>query len=248
MFAFFIGVSSYEFLNMASKDHKPNRFLGILGGLMIFVGFGQLLYSRFSEFNVLLIALLVFVATALIEMFGTKQKPIANISLTWMSALYPAIPFVSLFFIGFYPNFEADLYYHPQNILGFFFLMWTNDTGAYLTGRKFGKHKLFERVSPKKTWEGFIGGLVLSLIVGYITSHYFDFLSTIDWLITAGIVSCFGTMGDLVESRFKRSAEIKDSGTILPGHGGILDRFDGVLIAAPIVLIYLLLSSTINLL
>ncbi len=114
-----------------------------------------------------------------------------------------------------------------------------NDTGAYLVGRKFGKHKLFERISPKKTWEGSFGGAILGLGVGYLNAQLFPDLSLFNWMIVALLVVVFGSLGDLVESMFKRSLGIKDSGKLLPGHGGILDRFDGIFIAAPVVYTYL---------
>lgn len=122
-------------------------------------------------------------------------------------------------------------------------MLWANDTGAYLFGVKLGKHRLFERHSPKKSWEGFIGGIFTSVLVGYIISYYFTDYAFYHWLIMAFIISCFGTLGDLVESMFKRSIEIKDSGKILPGHGGLLDRFDGLLLSAPVIFVYLYLIT-----
>ena len=122
-------------------------------------------------------------------------------------------------------------------------LLWANDTGAYLVGMKFGRNKLFERHSPKKTWEGFIGGIVIGAAAAVIISYYFKDLPWNQWVSVAILISCFGTLGDLVESMFKRSINVKDSGGILPGHGGLLDRFDGLLIAAPIVYTYLYFIS-----
>ncbi len=136
-----------------------------------------------------------------------------------------------------YWSFEND----SRIILGFFILIWSNDTFAYLVGRAIGKTKLFERISPKKTWEGFIGGVICTQGIAYIISIYFIDLPLRDWMIVGGIVSVFGTLGDLVESMFKRSLGVKDSGNILPGHGGILDRFDGVLLSSPFVVMYLMM-------
>jgi len=132
--------------------------------------------------------------------------------------------------------------YKPDFVLAFFILIWINDTFAYLTGMYIGKNKFFPRISPKKTWEGFVGGLVFSLGVAYlfydtdfVTINHFTIT---DWLFLGAIVSIFGVFGDLIESMFKRSLEVKDSGDMLPGHGGILDRFDSVFLAAPMYFAY----------
>ena len=118
-------------------------------------------------------------------------------------------------------------------------LTWVNDSFAFLIGKNFGKTKLFVSVSPKKTIEGFVGGFIFALIAGYIISLFNSDLSLNDWFIVAGIVSIIGTIGDLVESKLKRQAKIKDSGTIMPGHGGILDRLDSLLFVAPFVYLYI---------
>jgi phosphatidate cytidylyltransferase len=118
-------------------------------------------------------------------------------------------------------------------------MLWANDTGAYLVGSKLGRTKLFERHSPKKTWEGLIGGIIITGIAAYIISIYFTELTVDQWIWIGLLISCFGTTGDLIESMFKRSIDVKDSGGILPGHGGLLDRFDGLLLAAPVVYAYL---------
>jgi phosphatidate cytidylyltransferase len=125
--------------------------------------------------------------------------------------------------------------------MGFLIILWSNDTGAYLSGRALGRTKLFERISPNKTWEGFIGGVLLAMGVAFGLSYWFGTLTKLEWVMIAAIIGIFGTLGDLVESMLKRSLGIKDSGSILPGHGGFLDRFDGLLIAAPLVYILLTL-------
>lgn len=122
-------------------------------------------------------------------------------------------------------------------------MLWASDTGAYLAGRTFGKTKLFERHSPKKTWEGSFGGLIISGLAAFILSRFFPGIETWQWLISSVIIVVFGTYGDLTESMLKRSYHIKDSGNIMPGHGGFLDRFDGLLLAAPLVYLFLLLSK-----
>ncbi|MDA9362920.1 phosphatidate cytidylyltransferase [Polaribacter sp.] len=134
--------------------------------------------------------------------------------------------------------FQGDQY-NAAIILSILILIWTNDSFAFLVGKNFGKRKLFVSISPKKTVEGFIGGLVFSIATGYLISIYVTNYSLIDWIVIAVIVSIIGTIGDLIESKFKRQANIKDSGTIMPGHGGILDRFDSLLFVAPFVYLYI---------
>lgn len=129
--------------------------------------------------------------------------------------------------------------YQPNLIISIIVLIWINDSFAYLVGRKFGKTKLFERVSPKKTIEGFVGGLVFAIVTGIIISYYLQQFSVINWILIAIIVSVFGTLGDLVESKFKRQANVKDSGKIMPGHGGLLDRLDSLFFLAPFVYLYI---------
>ncbi|MBK6829830.1 MAG: phosphatidate cytidylyltransferase [Flavobacteriales bacterium] len=121
--------------------------------------------------------------------------------------------------------------------IGFMVLLWTNDTGAYLVGKLLGRNKLMPTVSPGKTWEGFVGGVLLTALVGWAISASTDVLSLRFWLVAATVVALAGTIGDLLESALKRAAGVKDSGRILPGHGGILDRFDGYLLAAPVMLL-----------
>ncbi|MCB0380058.1 MAG: CDP-archaeol synthase, partial [Flavobacteriales bacterium] len=165
-----------------------------------------------------------------------------NVAYTIMPIFYVVLPFILLYHLGYYNNHQFTNEFSYPIIWGYFFILWSNDTGAYLSGRFFGKHKLFERISPKKTWEGSIGGAVLSVVVAYVCSMYFEQLSVTDWIVVALITVVFGSLGDLVESMLKRSLNIKDSGNILPGHGGILDRFDGLFISIPFVYAYLILS------
>ncbi|MBL7951254.1 MAG: phosphatidate cytidylyltransferase [Flavobacteriales bacterium] len=129
--------------------------------------------------------------------------------------------------------------YSPWMFIGFMVLLWTNDTGAYLVGRSIGRTKLLPAVSPKKTVEGLLGGIVLTLGAAWMIARYQDFLALPEWLSVAAIIAITSTLGDLLESAFKRARGVKDSGAILPGHGGILDRFDGFFLAIPSVLLYL---------
>lgn len=146
---------------------------------------------------------------------------------------YIILPFIA---ITQYP-FVGETY-HPYMILAIFIMIWTNDTFAYIFGKSFGKHKLYEKISPKKTIEGFVGGLIFCLIVGVIISRFVTTFTWYQWAIIAIIVSIFGTIGDLVQSKFKRQAGVKDSGNLIPGHGGILDRLDSFIYTLPFLSLF----------
>jgi phosphatidate cytidylyltransferase len=163
-----------------------------------------------------------------------ERKPFTNIAYTFLGIFYVAVPF-ALLNIAVYEEGA----YNYQIIFGCLFILWASDTGAYFAGTFFGKRKLFERISPKKTWEGFLGGAFLALLFAYLLSRFLSSLDLTQWMIIGIIIIIGGTFGDLVESLLKRSIEIKDSGNSLPGHGGFLDRFDGLLLSAPFIVAYL---------
>lgn len=218
----------------------PQQITGLIIGLMLCIGTALLwLDASFSVYFLALIipmALLVF----FVELYRKTEKPFTQIAYTFLGIFYCVMPFVFFMSMAF---FQGNYNFHLP--LGFILLLWTNDTCAYLIGRRFGKTKLFERHSPKKTWEGFIGGIAATVGVAFLISRYFQEAAWFNWVICGFIISIFGTMSDLVESMFKRSINVKDSGSILPGHGGLLDRFDGLLLAAPLVFIYLYLFSNL---
>ena len=155
--------------------------------------------------------------------------------------LYVALPLSAINLLAF-PEVNANYYSH-RIVLGILTLVWINDTGAYVSGMLFGKHRLFARISPKKSWEGFAGGTIFTFAAALIMTRLMAILSREEWIILAGIVSVFGVFGDLVESLIKRNAQIKDSGTLIPGHGGVLDRFDSLLFVVPVSVIYFYLSG-----
>jgi len=233
-----------EFYNLLIKSgHEPQRKLGLLCGGTIFllIAFSKLVGEQPALYLSFVLISCIFFA----ELYRNKQTPFQNIAYSLIGIIYIVIPFA--LWVSFLKSYSSSVgVYNPHFLLGFFFLLWTNDTGAYLVGRSIGKHKLWERISPKKTWEGFFGGLILSIVVGYVISLFYPELHYILWMVMAVIVSCAGSMGDLVESAFKRSIDAKDSGSILPGHGGILDRFDGVFLSTPFVLVLLQLVQTVN--
>jgi len=149
-------------------------------------------------------------------------------------------PFITSSFIFIYLIANFNGFYDPSIILGCFILIWVNDSFAYMVGKKFGKQKLFYSISPHKTVEGFLGGLLFCCFSASIVSRYVDdSISTSNWLTMAIIVSVFGTLGDLIESKFKRESNVKDSGKIMPGHGGILDRLDSIIFASPYIYLFL---------
>ena len=189
----------------------------------------------------LLISIPLIAIVFITELYRKKENPFLNIAITLTGIIYLSLPVMLMVLIAFGFTPDDGIAYHGKVIMGCIFLLWGSDTGAYMIGSKFGKHRLFERISPKKSWEGFFGGMFTSLLVAWINSMWFPDLNLMEWMMVAVIIVTSGTLGDLVESMLKRSLNVKDSGTIFPGHGGILDRFDGLLISMPFVFFYLFL-------
>lgn len=244
LYLLFVVIGSWEYLNILSKKSNisPNIPLGVFNAAMTFLALTAEIVLNVSMVPFIAILLLGVFSTPLIELYTKKEEPFSNISHSLLPILYIAFPFGLLIVANhIFPHYHQT--FSSELILGFYFALWSNDTGAYLSGKAFGKHKLFERISPNKTWEGSIGGAVLAITVSIITGLYFDSLPLWQWAGIGLIISIFGSMGDLVESLFKRSMNVKDSGKIMPGHGGILDRFDGLLIASPFVFAFLLLVN-----
>lgn len=215
---------------------KPNKVAGILLGGSLFLCF-ILFRFNFIEAKHILLSVPFITLLFVWELFRKSVQPFSNIAFTFFGVLFAVLPFIFFVDLGF-----LDGQYNFHYPLGFLILLWSSDTGAYLAGRSLGKSKLFERHSPKKTWEGFFGGLLLSIIASVILTPFFTGIALWQWVISAAIIASFGTYGDLSESMLKRSYNIKDSGNILPGHGGLLDRFDGLLLSAPLVYIFILLT------
>ncbi len=228
-----------EFYNFFKPtDIKPQKKVGLIGGLGFFVISLLASQARLESETLFSIIPLIF-TIFIIELYRNRPQPIPNIAFTILGIIYIAVPITLLHDLAYYKDYSFGREYNYDILIGYFFVLWANDTGAYLIGRKWGKHKLFPRISPKKTWEGSIGGVVLGLAVGYLNSIIFPEFNLAVWLGIAAIVVVFGSLGDLVESLFKRSLDIKDSGKLLPGHGGVLDRFDGIFISAPMVYAFL---------
>ena len=194
------------------------------------------LNSWFNDLKDTLLIFSIFVSLFLLrDLFSSKNLPGILVKKYFRFIFYITSSFVFIYLIA---NFKG--FYDPSIILGCFILIWVNDSFAYIVGKSFGKQKLFYRISPHKTVEGFLGGLLFCCISASIVSRYIDeTLTTPNWLIIAIIVSVFGTLGDLIESKLKRESNVKDSGKIIPGHGGILDRLDSIIFASPYIYLYL---------
>jgi len=229
-----IGLKEFHRLAGTSTGKKPGFEYFIFGILIYFiVGLSGLGYIDIRNTAIIF---LFFVLQIAIELFRKENPQWQNIATSLTGYIYIAIPFGlmnSFFFTGAIDKPRIGL------LIGIFVLIWASDIFAYLVGSMFGKHKLFERISPKKTWEGSFGGLIFALIASYIMSLFVNQLDLMEWMILAVILVISGTIGDLVESLLKRNAGVKDSGTIFPGHGGVLDRFDAVLFAVPVVFVYI---------
>jgi len=220
-----------------SETVNPNVIAGLVGGVLIFVGIG-LHYVLAIDSKFLLIIVPAIGIIFIAELYKHSLNPFTNIAFTIAGLAYAIAPFSFFFALAFLPG--AYSYHYP---MAFMLLLWSNDTGAYVVGRWLGRTKLFERHSPQKTWEGFIGGVLFAIFVSGIIGYYLKDLDAWGWRGMAFLIGTFGTMGDLVESMLKRSLNAKDSGSLLPGHGGLLDRFDGLFLSAPIVFAYLYLIT-----
>jgi len=236
IFATILGMSQMEFYKLSGLDGMlPLKSFGTILGLLIFTLTFLVEKEQFPHEYLYLIFPLVSL-TFFIKLYKkTDKKPFTGVAYTYLGIFYVAVP-ISLLNLAV---FSVDSVYHYEILVGCLLILWASDTGAYFAGTRFGKTKLFERVSPKKSWEGFLGGAFSALIVAFVLSQYFVVLEDWKWLVIAGIIIIAGTYGDLIESLFKRSIEIKDSGSVLPGHGGFMDRFDGLLLSAPFITAFL---------
>jgi phosphatidate cytidylyltransferase len=221
--------------------------IGILTSLSAYV-LSTLIASGFLSAKYITILPLFLLTAMIIELYGKNEKPFDSLAHTFFPVLYIGLPLCLFPFAAFSHTGLSTLLpysgtFSPGIVIGFFALTWANDTGAYLVGITFGRHRLFERISPKKSWEGFFGGLIFAAMLGWLLSGWLGVVSSIHWVVIALIVSVFGTYGDLIESMLKRSVDTKDSGNIMPGHGGFLDRFDSALTAFPVVYIFILLFA-----
>jgi len=253
LFGIFLLLAVVEFCHLI----QLNKIISLLIAIIIYLFFYEInlkqdnLFSdevaHYASLSALLVTLLVSIK-GILFLFDTKEVKTNTLSKYVYLIGYIVLPFVFITKIPF-----GEKGYNPKIIISIFILIWTNDTFAFIVGKSIGKRKLFERVSPKKTIEGFIGGIVFAVLASYIISrYYFDpkesyfKKSVVIWMTIALIVSVFGTIGDLIESKFKRAAGVKDSGAIMPGHGGILDRLDSVIFVAPIIFLFYQILSYVS--
>ena len=238
----------WEFYRFAQKaGYAPQRWIGLIMGVALTLFAGAIITFDLKWDNILLwgtgclMPIMILCTTVLFvsELYRKSPSPIANIGSTLMGIVYVAIPMALLHAI---PIVLGNGEWRPWTILFFIFIIWANDVFAYLFGVTMGKHRLFERISPKKSWEGFFGGLLGAMAMGYVAATILED-NNILWIGLALIAAISGVFGDLVESLFKRTVDIKDSGNFIPGHGGFLDRFDALIFATPIVFGYIILCK-----
>lgn len=250
LFGIFLLIAVYEFCNLVQINSLiPILIAALFYSAIIIVSYYKqlaeeiifnILKNRYNlildiniVYKVLLVITLLVSLKCIYFLFDDKIQTISTASKYIYLLGYIFLSFIFITKIPF-----GIRGYNPKIIISIFILIWTNDTFAFIVGKSIGKRKLYERVSPKKTVEGFIGGIIFAVIAGYLISIYYIEGATTIWMIIALIVGVFGTIGDLIESKFKRIAAVKDSGAIMPGHGGVLDRLDSVIFASPIVFLF----------
>lgn len=241
VFGAILGSGLFEFYRMVEKDtsHDISKIFNILMGVTIFVS--VFLYLEGIHTYLLpvfiLAYFLILIASAI---FLSRQDALHGIIYSVFGQVYITMPLSLLMFISYSPDMAVSKY-NWAPVLALFVFLWVNDTAAYFIGSLIGKHKLIEHISPKKSIEGFIAGIVFTILASLIFDRLYPGFSTIFWMGLAVVIVLFGTLGDLFESLIKRTCNVKDAGTLIPGHGGILDRIDSLLVAVPAVYLYLIL-------
>lgn len=243
LFALISVLCLWEFYRMVLPNDKTpgsqsRLVLAMLCGIAPFTFSALYFGGIISQIHILWAGFLLVFVVFLFELFQATARPFDQVAYIALAAVYIGIPLALLNAVAFKSGT-----YQPKIIIGFLLLTWMNDSAAYVFGSLLGRHPLFPRVSPKKTWEGTIGGVLLCIALAAGLYYWFGEVSMVDWLALGAIVSVFGTLGDLVESMLKRSFQIKDSGSLLPGHGGLLDRFDAFIFMLPFAAFYLFFLS-----
>lgn len=239
-FSLVLAYTLFEFYRLCKHGGKnPQIVNGIIISVYLFVAFFLYDLRIIGEIIFLgIIPALMIIPT--IELFRKSERPVQNIAYTLLGVAYIAFPFSVLNFIISPYELNPEIYV-PETLIGLFIILWANDSGAYLVGSWLGKTKMIERVSPNKTWEGAIGGAIFAIAISLVLYPIMGFLNPIHTIAVSLLTVIAGTLGDLTESMFKRNFNVKDSGSVMPGHGGLLDRFDSMLFAAPIYFIYITL-------
>jgi len=253
LFALITCLSLWEYSGLVNniEDVTINRFISTVAGVYLFLAISAV-NSGFVQTNAVFMPYLLTIIYLFVSELYTKNKnAVHDLSYTMLGQMYVALPLSIINVLAFRTATDGNIHFYYLLPLSVFIFLWTNDTGAYCVGSLFGKHKLFPRISPAKSWEGSIGGGVLVLVAAFLVSLLdqnhgnLSGLNTLQWLGLGLVVTVFGTWGDLVESLIKRTLGIKDSGTILPGHGGMLDRFDSSLLAIPASAVYIYTIQTL---
>lgn len=246
LFTIITALSVWEFTGIVNQraDVSVNRFITTVAGGCLFVGFFGYAAGLPGGGVLFVPWLLSMIYLLVAELYLQRVSPLNNWAYSMLSQVYVALPFSLLCLLEFSAlGRDAALAVSSHTgswlVLAVYVFLWSNDTGAYCVGSLLGRHKLFPRISPGKSWEGSVGGAVLCLLLSQVAAHYIPVLTPLQWALFALVVVVFGTWGDLLESLLKRQMGIKDSGKILPGHGGMLDRFDSSLLAIPAAVIYL---------
>ena len=237
----------YEYYSIIKTSGiKPQMFLGILTAITAYTMASLVAAGIFpGEYLLVLVPLMLLIPVT--ELYRKQDRPFDSLAHTFFPLIYIGVPFALMPFSaygqeGVEPLLRSTrLSFSPGIVIAFFLMLYANDTGAYLTGMSFGRNRLMERISPKKSWEGFIGGMIIAAIAAWFLGGWLGILPRPLWLVLAVIVSISGTYGDLIESMLKRSMGVKDSGTIMPGHGVFLDRFDSAIVAFPLMFLFILL-------
>lgn len=240
LFSLITGFTLWEFYGLVRHYENAHikRIVSSVGGMYLFVA--SFIYANgLANGDIFLPYLIFLMYTFISELYFKDANPINNWAFAMLPQIYCAGSFSLLNFITTTTLPGGETEYHPLFVIAIFIFVWLNDTGAYLVGSLFGKHRLFERISPKKSWEGFFGGLVVALLSSQLFAWYAPEISWYNWLAFSATIVIFGTWGDLTESLLKRTLGVKDSGKVLPGHGGMLDRFDSVMMASPAAYVYI---------
>ncbi|WP_347838857.1 phosphatidate cytidylyltransferase [uncultured Draconibacterium sp.] len=244
VFAALLFFTQYEFYALVEKaGHHPSRIIGSIFGVIFFLvcfALSNDFLPRQFGFSFIPIVVILLI----VEIFRSNKNTLENGGFSTLGFAYIALPFSLMNFVV-HTTVNGENTFYPWIMVGVYFILWINDSGAYLVGTKFGKHKMCKNISPAKSWEGLIGGAVLAVIMGIINAVLFQAVSMISWIVIALLTVVFGTLGDLFESKIKREINVKDTGTILPGHGGFLDRLDSLLFVIPAIFIWLIFTGNV---